>query len=209
MNQILCNEYGVDILSELSCPFLAKKENPSLYRRTLRQEQKIKDHKALQQFTNNVKAQWPQIVSREVVWHCLHNYHQGTQWSLPPPCAVCSRQIFDLENVPVLVPHQHKTPPLHLDMLVVTDPFIIQYCIVQCLSADFIFGHDALDCLMLYKDSVHVSLSGDAIVDICLHCHSSLTKAEMPKFALANHLYRGSLPSQFSDITWVEEMVCA
>jgi hypothetical protein len=31
----------------------------------------------------------------------------------------------------------------------------------------------------------------------------------MPQFALANRLFRGSLPSQFSDITWVEEMVCA
>ena len=31
----------------------------------------------------------------------------------------------------------------------------------------------------------------------------------MPKFALANNLYRGQLPEQFSDLSWVEEMVCA
>jgi hypothetical protein len=31
----------------------------------------------------------------------------------------------------------------------------------------------------------------------------------MPKFALANNLYRGRLPSQFHNLTWVEEMVCA
>ena len=31
----------------------------------------------------------------------------------------------------------------------------------------------------------------------------------MPKFALANDLYQGQFPSQFVDLTWVEEMVCA
>ena len=31
----------------------------------------------------------------------------------------------------------------------------------------------------------------------------------MPKFALANKLYRGTLPNEFCDITWIEEMVCA
>ena len=31
----------------------------------------------------------------------------------------------------------------------------------------------------------------------------------MPKFALANLLYQGQLPSQFHDLTWVEEMVCS
>ena len=31
----------------------------------------------------------------------------------------------------------------------------------------------------------------------------------MPKFALANNLYQGCLPSQFNDLTGVEEMVCA
>ncbi|KIM83355.1 hypothetical protein PILCRDRAFT_46336, partial [Piloderma croceum F 1598] len=44
---------------------------------------------------------------------------------------------------------------------------------------------------------------------ICAQCHSSLLKDVMPKFALANGLYRGQLPEQFSDLTWVEEMVCA
>ncbi|KAH7904302.1 hypothetical protein BJ138DRAFT_1138568 [Hygrophoropsis aurantiaca] len=31
----------------------------------------------------------------------------------------------------------------------------------------------------------------------------------MPRLALANNLYRGSLPIEFQDLTWVEEMVCA
>jgi hypothetical protein len=94
-------------------------------------------------------------------------------------------------------------------MLLITDPFIIQKCIIQSVSSEFVFGHQALDSLMLYKDAVHILNSGDAILDICPGCYSSLSKNEMPKFALANHLYRGSLPMQFKDLTWVEEMVCA
>ncbi|KAF9782846.1 hypothetical protein BJ322DRAFT_1100727 [Thelephora terrestris] len=31
----------------------------------------------------------------------------------------------------------------------------------------------------------------------------------MPRFALANKLYRGRLPEQFHDLTWIEERVCA
>ncbi|KAF9509417.1 hypothetical protein BS47DRAFT_1258795, partial [Hydnum rufescens UP504] len=31
----------------------------------------------------------------------------------------------------------------------------------------------------------------------------------LPKFALKNKLYRGVLPAQFHDITWVEELVCS
>ncbi|KAI5984361.1 hypothetical protein EDD15DRAFT_2309828 [Pisolithus albus] len=32
---------------------------------------------------------------------------------------------------------------------------------------------------------------------------------KIPQFALANGLYRGDLPDYFSDLTWVEEKVCA
>jgi len=38
---------------------------------------------------------------------------------------------------------------------------------------------------------------------------SSLTKHKIPRFALANNLFRGMLPVQFNDLTWVEENVCA
>ena len=31
----------------------------------------------------------------------------------------------------------------------------------------------------------------------------------MPRFALANKLYRGQLPEEFRDLTWIEERVCA
>ncbi|KAI0754460.1 hypothetical protein C8Q80DRAFT_1093390, partial [Daedaleopsis nitida] len=46
-------------------------------------------------------------------------------------------------------------------------------------------------------------------IHICTDCSRSLYKSKMPKFALANNLYRGELPEQFADLTWVEEMICA
>ncbi|EJD49281.1 hypothetical protein AURDEDRAFT_45528, partial [Auricularia subglabra TFB-10046 SS5] len=44
---------------------------------------------------------------------------------------------------------------------------------------------------------------------LCNECHRSLRNGTVPKFALANGLYRGELPEYFSDLTWVEEQVCA
>ncbi|KAF8317921.1 hypothetical protein DL93DRAFT_2045234, partial [Clavulina sp. PMI_390] len=48
----------------------------------------------------------------------------------------------------------------------------------------------------------------------CAECSRSLNpKAQkppaLPKHALANKLYLGSLPDQFRDLTWVEEQACA
>ncbi|KAG8971978.1 hypothetical protein FRC05_010513 [Tulasnella sp. 425] len=44
---------------------------------------------------------------------------------------------------------------------------------------------------------------------LCEDCNSMLGKGRMPRFALANGLYRGILPDEFKDLTWVEEMVCS
>ncbi|KDQ05681.1 hypothetical protein BOTBODRAFT_122386, partial [Botryobasidium botryosum FD-172 SS1] len=44
---------------------------------------------------------------------------------------------------------------------------------------------------------------------LCEECYSSLQKGKIPHFALKNHLYRGLLPEDLQDLTWVEEMVCA
>ncbi|KAJ8580976.1 hypothetical protein M405DRAFT_752500, partial [Rhizopogon salebrosus TDB-379] len=44
---------------------------------------------------------------------------------------------------------------------------------------------------------------------ICTKCQSSLRNGHIPRLALANNLYRGQLPTEFADLTWVEEMTCA
>ncbi len=49
-----------------------------------------------------------------------------------------------------------------------------------------------------------------SIVCVCVECFRSLASKSNrpPKFALNNYLYRGHLPDEFKDLTWVEEMVC-
>ncbi|KAI0064803.1 hypothetical protein BV25DRAFT_1772750, partial [Artomyces pyxidatus] len=43
----------------------------------------------------------------------------------------------------------------------------------------------------------------------CSDCLLSISKVLIPRYALANGLYRGHLPVEFQDLTWVEEMVCS
>ncbi|KDQ09732.1 hypothetical protein BOTBODRAFT_91622, partial [Botryobasidium botryosum FD-172 SS1] len=44
---------------------------------------------------------------------------------------------------------------------------------------------------------------------ICKDCLSPLKAGRIPKFSLKNGLYRGVLPEDLRDLTWIEEMVCA
>ncbi|ESK86423.1 pro-pol protein [Moniliophthora roreri MCA 2997] len=46
------------------------------------------------------------------------------------------------------------------------------------------------------------------VLNICNGCYKDLCNHCKPKFSLANDLYQGSLPKEFSDLTWIEEMVC-
>ncbi|EKM76025.1 hypothetical protein AGABI1DRAFT_45600, partial [Agaricus bisporus var. burnettii JB137-S8] len=62
---------------------------------------------------------------------------------------------------------------------------------------------------MLYSEGVVSKTDASAVVRFCADCLSSLCRGKMPRFALANKLYRGVLPGEYSDLTWVEEMVCA
>ncbi|TRM62200.1 hypothetical protein BD626DRAFT_404200, partial [Schizophyllum amplum] len=46
-------------------------------------------------------------------------------------------------------------------------------------------------------------------ISLCSECRNSLLAGKLPRFALANMLYRGHLPPDLLDITWIEEMVCS
>ncbi len=99
-----------------------------------------------------------------------------------------------------------------LIVLELTDNYILQQLKENSRMSEFIFGNAALDShsLMLYKEGVGVDyLTHTATVCVCDQCMVFLKVATVPKFALKNHLYRGYLPSEFSDITWVEEMAVA
>ncbi|EJD34163.1 hypothetical protein AURDEDRAFT_46371, partial [Auricularia subglabra TFB-10046 SS5] len=46
-------------------------------------------------------------------------------------------------------------------------------------------------------------------VQLCNECEEPLRKLRIPKLSLRNGLFRGTLPPELRDITWVEERVCA
>ena len=77
------------------------------------------------------------------------------------------------------------------------------------MSLCFTFGNAKIDGLMLAKDGLIFNASVAEELQVCPSCMSSLTKHKIPRFALANNLFRGMLPVQFNDLTWVEEKVCA
>ncbi|KAJ3722365.1 hypothetical protein C8R42DRAFT_543154, partial [Lentinula raphanica] len=44
---------------------------------------------------------------------------------------------------------------------------------------------------------------------LCFECKCSLSKDNLPRLALNNHMFRGDLPDGLQDVTWIEEMACA
>ncbi|KAF9446102.1 hypothetical protein P691DRAFT_794982 [Macrolepiota fuliginosa MF-IS2] len=62
---------------------------------------------------------------------------------------------------------------------------------------------------MLDKSGVMSMSPESATICVCTECLISLSSGKVPKFVLVNCMYHGSLPVEFSDLTWVEEMVCA
>ncbi|TFK17267.1 hypothetical protein FA15DRAFT_605446, partial [Coprinopsis marcescibilis] len=65
---------------------------------------------------------------------------------------------------------------------------------------------------MLDKAGIsRASTDGETTDDlqICGDCWASLNRTKIPRLSLRNGLYRGRLPQEFADLTWVEEMACA
>jgi len=137
---------------------------------------------------------------------CLRDYVDGSCWQPGVVCAVCSRHVHSVNEMHV---DANSELPLNLDILQLNDPFIVTKCVIQCLSSEFIYQCSVLDGLMLDKSGIPFCTSDSSTLNICGQCFRSLSCAKVPRFALANKLYRGQMPPQFRDLTWVEEMVCA
>jgi len=152
------------------------------------------------------KRAWPSVVPKNIILCCLGEYHTASQWSEPPTCAVCSMPSMDCLVVDLL----NDLAGFNLDLLRISDPFIIWHCIVQGMSLSFTFCNDIIDGLMMDKLGVHINTSTGLAehFNLCHDCRSFLSKHKIPRLALANNLNCGTLPNQFADLTWVEEKVC-
>ena len=150
-------------------------------------------------FEKDMASSWPKVVEDNVVFQCLEDYRMGTIWTPRPICCVCGLERQTVIDVKVTAV---DGSPINLYPLRVTDPHI-----PNC--ANFQYGLDAVDGAILEPLGFKDLTPDGVIMQICSDCHSSLAKDRLPRLELANHLYRGKLPDEFADLTWIEEMVCA
>ena len=205
MLQILQCEYSAEL-----CGALSNNSSPhKLDKKCLRHQNKLKGIATAQERSLQLQTNWPSVVPKDTVLSCLRCYYEGSIWRVPPTCSVCSQQLLDVETS-VLT----KNSPLleWLQSLHVEGQLLPCKCIVPCMSRAFMFDCPLIDNLMLDKGGL-VDIRPDCVkINLCGNCCTVLgnTKsAKVPRFALANHLYRGDLPDYFADLTWVEEKVCA
>jgi len=162
IRQILDAEYGKDILDELCRPFLTRKQLTNVRVKSNKAKHKMQERMTTFKLVSEIHTSWPHKISRKIVFKRLNEYLDGTLWTVPPPCVVCSRQIHETSVTSLIVDGKTSVLPHHLGMLVIDDPFVIQKCIVQCNSSEFTFNCQSLDSLMLYKPVVHLLPDGDA-----------------------------------------------
>ena len=148
---------------------------------------------------HDVAQSWPTVVKDDVVFHCLEDYRLATIWEPPLVCSVCGLLCRNIINVNI---RADNVPSLNFVSLQVSDYFISSH-------EDFRYGIHVLDGAILDTHGFKDRSTDGVIIQICSECHSSLEKNNMPRLALANHLYRGTPPAEFKDLTWIEEMVCA
>ena len=90
MHNILIAEYGEDILSEISRPFLTRKQSVNACVKANKLENKMKEQMSTFKIVTEIKTSWPHKVSHEIILKQLIEYFEDTMWALPPLCSVCS-----------------------------------------------------------------------------------------------------------------------
>ena len=201
---ILEHEY-----SKQFCMALSNNASKSDKHKFMRHEKKINAAINAQQLSLHLRSNWPTVVPNQTIFSCLTQYYEGSVWKMPLTCAVCSQQLLDVQSFIVMT----NSPLLQrLQCLSVNDPFIKCKCTVQCMSSTFQYDCPLINNLMLDKIGL-TDINNDSVkMNFCSNCYRTLTNIKtnkIPRFALANNLYRGDLPDNFSDLTWVEEKVCA
>jgi len=83
--------YGNDILHLLRKPLKGSPGYTSFKSKEKRHADKFLNLDIHKAEIYNIIDSWPTPAPEDVVFQCLNDYVKGTEWSLPPPCAICSR----------------------------------------------------------------------------------------------------------------------
>jgi hypothetical protein len=133
------------------------------------------------------------------VFQCLSNYQKHTVWIPPSICCVCGLQCKTVVEVDV---SNESDCALDFSCLHVRDSFITDL-------SEFQYSSHFINNCVLEKAGFKQYDEHRIILQICTACFTALNQNRLPRFSLANYFYRGVLPGEFRDLTWVEEMVCA
>jgi hypothetical protein len=156
--------------------------------------------------TDNIVNNWPTLPDDEVIYDCLRSYRNATNLSVSKTCTCCSRSNQSTMEDILLQNFDDVYDSLNLHLLQCKNPLLL---------AAFVSLPQQLQHLMLDIKGMTVTVVegnvelSKSILHLCEDCHTQLQKNKMPRFALANNLFRGELPEQFKDLTWIEEMTCA
>lgn len=74
---------------------------------------------------------------------------------------------------------------------------------------EFHYGSKNINGCILDKRGFKQHDNDGIVLQICNKCLSALNQKCVPHLSLTNYFFRGTLPDEFADLTWVEEMVCA
>lgn len=139
-------------------------------------------------------------IAMSTVYSTLRGYYDRTSVTVPLPCCVCSRAHLTVATHVVNL----DSVPFNLELLRSSGAVSLR---VADEDAVFYHGHSILDGLVL--DSEGIFLNDVQHIIVCDHCIHPLVAGHIPRLSLANHLWRGTLPVEFRDLTWVEEMICS
>jgi hypothetical protein len=172
--------------------------------RLKRYRDKIAESEELFEADNNfwtqIENQWPQTPNLQTNLACMRNYFVKSRWRYGLPCAVCSRK-GNQEDFKVT-----EISPLSSDSILSLSKLELLRCNIDSMKSHFIFPRSlkVFNGLMLNGKG----MSDGPLLSVCAGCLKSLSIGHLPKYALKNDLYRGELPEEFRDLTWIEEMVC-
>jgi len=156
------------------------------------------------------RLSWPQLIPDDVKLSCMRDMYEGMKWSKPKVCAVCARARMGVEiySVTSASDDTHCSFWSHFDLLTVNKEV---FSLIPAF--EYTYGCPQIDGHFLERAGFTVFYDHDssatASLQVCGDCYSAVCRNVMPQFALANFLFRGSLPERFKDVTWIEERLCA
>lgn len=129
---------------------------------------------------------WPQKPPKAFCLTRCAEYRKATTYTTPRPCACCARARNGVKLVSIRGGQSSTVPECYNRLrspTVDTSYFTFEFC-------------PALDDLMLYCPALVEEYDGE---NVCAECDSALHRDRIPRFALANDLYRSTGPASKPD----------